>query len=528
MPDIEFPTSSGTAPGYLALPAGGARPGDDRPAGVVGHGRQHPRDLRPLRRGGLLRARAGPVPRRERRPSRARPSRRLMALSMSEAEQDMCGAADYLQLQPGFEGNGVGSVGFCLGGGLSVWAAATCPNITAAVTYYYVMPHGKPDFAEHQRPGARALRHRATTSSRREDAAGARGASCARPASRSTFHYYEGAGHAFVNDTDRLGTYDEALASSPGSARVELPARRARRLSAARSIARRELGESGRRAARRARRSCSPPWRSALALAPAASAAGLWSAPAQLSACSANSPPQVLFPSDSPSHAHRAPARSCGRAAPAARAAKARGSQRSRRPTCPVAAGARRRRPRGRARAARSARPRRGPHGQIVIAGAVRARRRGAAPRRASPARPLRALGGGHGADGPAGARDRLPRRRRARRGRRRRTARGCALASSATSRTPTAPWRPLAPAGRGQRADARARLPHATRSPCGQQAGALYARDLPASGARRAAQRLGRARARAARSRRCSATTTARSWSGANSGRRRTRVYLD
>ena len=71
---------------------------------------------------------------------------KMMALSMDQAEKDMCGAADYLLALDGVSGPGVGSVGFCLGGGLSVWAAATCPNIAAAVSFYYVMPHGKPDF----------------------------------------------------------------------------------------------------------------------------------------------------------------------------------------------------------------------------------------------------------------------------------------------------------------------------------------------------------------------------------------------
>ena len=36
MPDIEFPTSAGSAPGYMAVPAGERGPADDRPAGVVG------------------------------------------------------------------------------------------------------------------------------------------------------------------------------------------------------------------------------------------------------------------------------------------------------------------------------------------------------------------------------------------------------------------------------------------------------------------------------------------------------------
>ena len=76
----------------------------------------------------------------------------MMALSMEQAEQDMCGAAEFLASQAGVEGPGVGALGFCLGGGLSLWAAAACPQITAAVTYYYVMPHGKPDFTKIKGP----------------------------------------------------------------------------------------------------------------------------------------------------------------------------------------------------------------------------------------------------------------------------------------------------------------------------------------------------------------------------------------
>ena len=37
-------------------------------------------------------------------------------------------------------------------GRLSLWAAATCRQIAAAVTYYYVMPHGKPDFSNVKGP----------------------------------------------------------------------------------------------------------------------------------------------------------------------------------------------------------------------------------------------------------------------------------------------------------------------------------------------------------------------------------------
>jgi carboxymethylenebutenolidase len=130
----------------------------------------------------------------------------MMALSMDQVEKDMCGATDYLASQEGFEGPGVGSVGFCLGGGLSIWAAATCPRITAAVTYYYVMPHGKPDFRNIKGP---VLGHFGTADEFVPvDAAKQLESELREAGVDVTFHFYEGAGHAFFNDTNRLGTYD--------------------------------------------------------------------------------------------------------------------------------------------------------------------------------------------------------------------------------------------------------------------------------------------------------------------------------
>jgi carboxymethylenebutenolidase len=209
MPDIEFPTSAGTSPGYLAVPAGGRGPAMivlQEWWGVDEHIRsicdrfaaEGFFALAPDLFGGETTT----------QPSEAQ--QKMMALSMDQVEKDMCGAADYLASQSGFEGNGVGSVGFCLGGGLSVWAAATCPDITAAVTYYYVMPHGKPDFTNIKAP---VLGHFGTADDFIPEEDARELESELREAGvDATFHFYEGAGHAFFNDTDRLGTYDKDLA----------------------------------------------------------------------------------------------------------------------------------------------------------------------------------------------------------------------------------------------------------------------------------------------------------------------------
>jgi carboxymethylenebutenolidase len=211
MPDIEFPTSAGAAPGYFAHP-------------VTGHGPativlqewwgldEHIRSVCDRLAADGFFALAPDLFRGEPTTEPSEAEQKAMALSMEAAEQEMCGAADFLASQPGVEGQGVGSLGFCLGGGLSLWAAATCPQITAAVTYYYVMPHGKPDFSKIKGP---VLGHFGTN----DDFISHEEAKALESELRAagvdvTFHYYEGAGHAFFNDTNRLGTYDADIAQT--------------------------------------------------------------------------------------------------------------------------------------------------------------------------------------------------------------------------------------------------------------------------------------------------------------------------
>jgi carboxymethylenebutenolidase len=215
MPDIEFPTSAGTCPGYLAVPAG-----ERGPATIVLQEwwglDEHIRSVCDRLAAEGIFALAPDLYRGETTTEPSEAQQKMMALSMHQVESDMCGAAAYLTSHAGVEGPrlegvegvGVGSLGFCLGGGLSVWAAATCPPIAAAVTYYYVMPHGKPDFTGIRGPveghfGTADEFIPLDASKELEQELRDAGVDV-------TFHYYEGAGHAFFNDTNRLGTYDEA------------------------------------------------------------------------------------------------------------------------------------------------------------------------------------------------------------------------------------------------------------------------------------------------------------------------------
>jgi carboxymethylenebutenolidase len=209
MPDIEFQTSAGTTPGYLAVPEAGHGPATivlQEWWGVD----EHIRSVCDRFAAEGFFALAPDLFRGETTTEPGEAQQMMMALSMDQVEKDMCGAADHLASQAGVEGSGVGSVGFCLGGGLSVWAAAYCPQIAATVTYYYVMPHGKPDFTKIKGP---VLGHFGTA----DDFIPVETAKELEAEMREAgvdvkFYFYEGAGHAFFNDTNRLGTYDPQLA----------------------------------------------------------------------------------------------------------------------------------------------------------------------------------------------------------------------------------------------------------------------------------------------------------------------------
>jgi carboxymethylenebutenolidase len=131
---------------------------------------------------------------------------KMIALSMPRAQKDMRGAVDYLTAHEAFDGPGVGAVGFCLGGGLAIWAAATSTTVRAAVTYYDVMPHAKPGFSAIR---ASVLGHFGTRDrSISVEAAQKLEAELRDAGVRARFEHYPGAGHAFFDDTNRLGTYD--------------------------------------------------------------------------------------------------------------------------------------------------------------------------------------------------------------------------------------------------------------------------------------------------------------------------------
>ncbi len=70
----------------------------------------------------------------------------FMAVNIAETEKDLRGAIDYLLAQPECSSKTVGTVGFCMGGQLSLYAAcANSAKVGACIDYYGVHPNVKPD-----------------------------------------------------------------------------------------------------------------------------------------------------------------------------------------------------------------------------------------------------------------------------------------------------------------------------------------------------------------------------------------------
>jgi carboxymethylenebutenolidase len=210
MPEVEFEANGGTAPGYLAVPESGKGPAvvvlqewwgvDDSVRRMVDRFAQE----------GFV-ALAPDLYRGETTDQPSEAEQKMMALSMDQAEKDMRGAVDYVAEHDAYDGSGVGSVGFCLGGGLAVWAATANPKVDAVVSYYYVLPHGKPDFSKVDAP---VLGHFGTNDDFVSvDDAKALEQELKDAGADAKFEFYEGAGHAFAGDHNRIGTYDEGHAN---------------------------------------------------------------------------------------------------------------------------------------------------------------------------------------------------------------------------------------------------------------------------------------------------------------------------
>jgi carboxymethylenebutenolidase len=133
----------------------------------------------------------------------------MMSLRIDEAARDLAGAIDYAAALPDVTAPTVGTIGFCMGGALSLYAASMNREVGACVVFYGGHPNVKPDLQALQAPvlgiyaGKDTFVSPAVVSALDEQLTAL--------GKRHEFHTYPNADHAFFNDT-RPEVYDAAAA----------------------------------------------------------------------------------------------------------------------------------------------------------------------------------------------------------------------------------------------------------------------------------------------------------------------------
>jgi carboxymethylenebutenolidase len=139
---VSFPSNGGTCDGYLAVPASGSGQGViviQEWWGLV----DHIRDVteRFAAEGFVALAPDFFHGAKTDEPDEA--MRLLMGLAMDQAAKDIQGSARYLGGLDEVSSDGVGVVGFCMGGSLALWSGALADEVKVAVGFYPAMPWEK-------------------------------------------------------------------------------------------------------------------------------------------------------------------------------------------------------------------------------------------------------------------------------------------------------------------------------------------------------------------------------------------------
>ncbi|HTW21601.1 MAG TPA: dienelactone hydrolase family protein [Mycobacteriales bacterium] len=222
--NVEFPSNGGTAHGYLALPPSGSGPGviviqewwglDDYVAGATDRlAAEGFVALAPDLFGGKVAHdsdEAGAM---------------MSALPVDQAARDLGGAVDYLLGLDAVTGTQVGAIGFCMGGGfVLLLAAQQGEKVGAAVPFYGVGP-GVPD--QFNGITAAVQGHYAENDEfYPADDARAQEAQIRSESGTEVEFFFYPAGHAFHNQFDKLGTYDETQAGIAWQRAVDFLRRR--------------------------------------------------------------------------------------------------------------------------------------------------------------------------------------------------------------------------------------------------------------------------------------------------------------
>jgi carboxymethylenebutenolidase len=145
---IEFPSNGSTGQGYLALPEARSGPGVvviQEWWGLVDHIKSV---CDRLAAEGFV-ALAPDLYRGETASEPDEAGKQMMALNLQRAAQDMSGAVDAVLQRS--SGDGVGVIGFCMGGGLALVLGSHRPDAVRAVVPFYGVipwPEAQPDYSK--------------------------------------------------------------------------------------------------------------------------------------------------------------------------------------------------------------------------------------------------------------------------------------------------------------------------------------------------------------------------------------------
>jgi carboxymethylenebutenolidase len=198
---VDFPSNGHGANGYLAIPASGSGPGlivIQEWWGLV----PHITDVCDRFAAEGFVALAPDLFHGETTTEPDEAGKLMMALNLDRAAQDIGGAISFLQGHDAVAGEKLGITGFCMGGGLTLVAACRFPDAFGAVVPWYGLipwPDAEPDWSALEAP---VEGHYAsedgffTADAARDLEARLRGLG-----KSATLYVYEGAEHAFFNDT---------------------------------------------------------------------------------------------------------------------------------------------------------------------------------------------------------------------------------------------------------------------------------------------------------------------------------------
>jgi len=148
---VEFAADGKRSGGYLATPASGSGPGVvviQEWWGLV----DHVKDVADRFAGEGFTALAPDLYHGETAANPDDAGKLMMALDIGRAERDLRGAIDCLLARAETAGGRVGTVGFCMGGQLALFAACANPKVGACVDFYGIHPAVDPDLASLQAP----------------------------------------------------------------------------------------------------------------------------------------------------------------------------------------------------------------------------------------------------------------------------------------------------------------------------------------------------------------------------------------